>query len=171
MGSRYARVALVLLNLALLSAIVFLVQHAVRRRPATAYTGPLPRELAVEAGGRAAVADPSREIGEALDPPPPVTGASSEVVPPPAVVDPAALAGRYRLLLVSEDRQDPERSTAIVASSSGGQQRTVMIGDDLDGYEVVALEVQVDGNERRALLVARRGDQRQELRTERSPRP
>ncbi|MBX3472648.1 MAG: hypothetical protein KF878_37830 [Planctomycetes bacterium] len=170
MGSRYARVALVLLNLALLSAIVFLVQHAVRRRPATAYTGPLPRDLAVEAGGRAAVADPSREIGEALDPPPPVTE-TSEVTPPPPVVDPAALAGRYRLLLVSEDRQDPERSTAIVASSSGGQQRTVMIGDDLDGYEVVALEVQVDGNERRALLVARRGDQRQELRTERSPRP
>ncbi|MCO5170552.1 MAG: hypothetical protein M9894_29815 [Planctomycetes bacterium] len=169
MGSLRARVALVLLNLALLSAIVFLVQHAVRRRPATDLGGPLPRELAVEASGRAATGDPSREIGAALDPSRPQPASTAATPPPP--VDEGALRARFRLLLVSEDRADPGRSTAIVASTSGGQQRTVMVGDDLDGYEVVQLGVEVDGQERRALLVVRRGEERQELRTERSPRP
>jgi hypothetical protein len=165
-GSR-ARFALVLLNVALFGAIVYLGQHAARRATADhEVAGPLPVEYAVADGRGEATSDPSREIGAQLDRPlPPV------VAPGPGPTEqPPALATKFRLLLVSEDRQDPSRSTAIVASSAGDQ-RTVTVGDQLDGFGIVHIGVHGEGDERRARLVAARGEERVTLQTERSPRP
>lgn len=164
MGSLRARGALVLLNLVLLAAIVWLVQQAVRRAaPLAPLAGPSPVEYAVDGAPSGPAGDPSDEIGAALDRP----LVPDEHDETPAVVGPGEvpLASRFRLLLVSEDRDDPARSTAIVASSSGDQ-RTVTIGDRLGDHEVVHMGVEVAGNERQALLVVERDGRREELRTE-----
>lgn len=166
MGSLRARGALVLLNLVLLATIVWMVQHAVRRSTPAPVEGPLPVhspvDYAVDAGARGPIADPSAEIGAALDRPLPPIEEAAPVVEPE---DAPPLAGRFRLLLVSEDPEDPARSTAIVASSSGDQ-RTVTIGDQLGDHEVVHIGVDSSGHERQAVLVVERDGRRHELRTE-----
>lgn len=162
MSSLRARAALVLLNLTLLSTIVWLVEQGVRRSIDVAVASPLPVEYAVDAGARGPVTDPSKEIGAALDRPLP-SDVEPAVVDAGPVVSP--LAERFRLLLVSEDRDDPARSTAIVASPAG-EQRTVMVGDHLEDHEVVRIGVESVGNDRQAVLVVEHDGERHELRTE-----
>lgn len=161
-GSR-ARIALVLLNLGLFAAIVYLGQHGVRRAAHADSPGPLPVEYAVQPQPTAA-GDPSREIGAQFDPPIVVERREQGEVAP-------LVTARFKLLLVSEDREDPTRSTAIVASTTGDQQRTVAVGDLLDGFGIVHIGVHGDGDERRATLIAEREGERVTLQTERGARP
>jgi len=168
--SRRARVALVLLNLTLLGSVVWLGKHALQplAQPAE-LDGARPLAYALDGGAH----DPdhlrgdlSKQIGAELDRPRPPE-AVAPAGPPPA--PPAALGSSYRLLLVSEDRDDPARSTAIVGAT-GGPQRTVMIGEDLGGFMIIHIGVEAEGDRCRGVLTGERGGQREDLRTEGSPR-
>lgn len=171
MSSLRARGALVLLNLALLSTIVWLVAHAVRRATTVAVLGPSPVEYAIDTARKdEPAADAPSAISAALDPPQPPVEPTAAVAPTAARAPEGEppLSARFRLLLVSEDREDPGRSTAIVASP-GGFQRTLTVGDRLEDHEVVHIGLEVDGEERHPLVVVERDGRRQELRA--APRP
>lgn len=168
MDSLRARAALVLLNLTLLGGVVWLGRHALQPAPEPVeLEGSRPVAYALEGGAaRAERGDLPRTIGQELDRPlPPAEAAPAGPPPPP----PAALASSYRLLLVSEDRDDPRRSTAIVGATAGNQ-RTVMVGEDLDGFEIIHIGLEGEGDETRGVLTGERDGQREDLRTERSPR-
>jgi hypothetical protein len=164
--TRRARIALVLLNVALLAAIVWLAQHAVRHVSSVEVPpGPLPTQLAVEGAPAGPASDPSGAVGAALDRPLPPPALAIDDRPPPVVKVPP-LGDRFRLLVVFENREDPARSTAIVAARSG-EQRTLACGDTLEGRTVVGVAVFGEGDERRAVLVLERDGEREVLRTER----
>lgn len=169
MSSLRARVALVILNLGLLGSVIWLGKHALQPipQPAELAGAPANRPLsyALGDGARAERGDLPEEIGAELDRPRPVEAAPSGPPPPP----PAALRSGFRLLLVSEDRDDPSRSTAIVGATAGTQ-RTVTIGEDLGGFEIIHIGLEGEGDACRGVLTGERDGQREDLRTAGSPR-
>jgi hypothetical protein len=163
-----ARVALVLLNLTLLGGVVWLGRHALRPAPEPVeFEGSRPVAYALDGGAvRGERGDLPTTIGQELDRPLPPAPAPPSGPPPPP---PAALGAGYRLLLVSEDRDDPRRSTAIVGATAGTQ-RTVMIGEELDGFEIIHIGLEGEGDATRGVLTGERDGRREDLRTERSTR-
>lgn len=90
-----------------------------------------------------------REIDRAAPPPAPVQPTGPAVPERPS--SPTDLSTIYELVMCSFDPNTPERSSCVLRDRRGspdGPQRMVGVGDDLDGYRVLEINITGDNENR-----------------------
>lgn len=176
MSTNHYRAALCVVNVGLVVAIAALGLRTWTGAPSPANETPpadfkpVMYEIRSEGGMRSSV-DEHRvtwlELDKPLPPPPPVTPASTGPVQP-TVQD---LTRLYTLVMASYNEPDPDLSSFTIQGRDG-QQRTFSKGDSFDGYVVVDIQVQGDGDGREAIVtVESRGGGRDTIRLQRRGPP
>jgi hypothetical protein len=145
-----ANVVLVAL-IALLGARTFVGTAAPANESPPVDFDPLKYEIKNEGGQRSSVDEHAptwQELDRPLPPPPPPT--QVDVGPPPAPT-PQDLSRLYTLVMASFNERDPSLSSMIIQGRDGAQ-RTYAVGDSFDGYQVVDIRIQGDGDTREAIV-------------------
>ncbi|MCO5171184.1 MAG: hypothetical protein M9894_33180 [Planctomycetes bacterium] len=156
MSASHYRAILVLVNVGLVAAMAALGVRTFRGVPAPpsetppADFSPVRYEIRSEGGHRSSV-DEHRVTWQALDKPLPPAMPSQPVELAPAQPTPQDLSRNYTLVMASFNERDPALSSFIIQGRDGNQ-RTFSQGDSFDGYEVLDIRVQGDGDEREAVV-------------------
>ncbi|MCW8141295.1 MAG: hypothetical protein KIT58_20525 [Planctomycetota bacterium] len=156
MSASHYRLGLALLNVALVGAIGALGVRTFRGVPAPsaetppADFSPVRYEIQSEGGQRSSV-DEHRVTWQALDKPLPPVMPTQPVELAPSQPTPQDLSRNYTLVMASFNERDTALSSFIIQGRDGNQ-RTFSKGDSFDGYEVLDIRVQGDGEEREAIV-------------------
>jgi hypothetical protein len=102
---------------------------------------------------------PERRPDPVVQPPP------ENPNPPPVVQTPQDLASLYELLIVQEN-PDPSRSAFMIRNRRGGNPKVYGVGDSVDGYRVVSVDVVREGE---AVVVVDNRGRDEEIRFVRPP--
>lgn len=108
-------------------------------------------EIKQDGGPRSSVDEHSvtwQELDRALPPPPPTTAVDVGPTGPPTPQD---LSRLYTLVMASYNERAPDLSSFIIQGRDGNQ-RTFSIGDSFDGYRVVDIKIEGDGDGREAIV-------------------
>ncbi len=121
-------------------------------------------------GNQGSSLDQFRVVAQILDrperPPDPVVAPPPQNPnPTPVVQTPQDLASIYELLIVQEN-PDPSRSAFMVRSRRGGAPKVYGVGDSVDGYRVIRIDVVREGE---AVVVVDNRGRDEEIRFVRPP--
>lgn len=176
MTTTHYRAALSALNVVLVLGIAGLGWRTFKGAPLPANEtppadfNPVNYEIRSEGGQRSSVDEHRvtwQEMDKPLPPPPPMTPVSTG----PAQPTPQDLTRLYTLVMASFNERDPELSSFIIQGRDGSQ-RTFSKGDSFDGYVVVDIRVQGEGDTREAIVtVESRGGGRDTIRLQRRGPP
>lgn len=156
MSTNHYRAALCVLNLGLVVAIAALGLRTWRGAPSPpsetppADFRPIMYEIRSEGGMRSSVEEHRvtwQELDKPLPPPPPMMPTEAAPTQP----TPQDLTRLYTLVMASYNARNPELSSFIIQGRDGVQ-RTFCKGDSFDGYVVVDIQVQGDGDSREAIV-------------------
>lgn len=148
---------LVLANVALVAGITVLGVRTFKGvAPHPAETppedfSPVRYEIASEGGQRSSVGEHQvtwQELDRPLPPPAPITPVD---LGPAADPTPQDLSRNYRLLMASYNERDRELSSFIVQGRDNVQ-KTFAINDTFDGYKVIDITVEGQGDTREAVV-------------------
>lgn len=170
------RALLVLVNVALVAAIAVLGVRTFRGvAPPAAETppadfSPVRYEIASEGGQRSSINEHQItwvELDRPLPPPAPITPVEIGPVDP----TPQDLSRNYTLLMASYNERDRELSSFIVQGRDNVQ-KTFAINDTFDGYKVIDIKVEGQGDTREAVVtVESRSGSRDTIRLRRQGPP
>lgn len=166
MNTTHYRTALCVLNVVLVAAIVWLgvrtwtgVAPPSNELPPADFN-PVNYEIRSEGGQRAAVDEHRvtwQELDQPLPPPPP----SQPVEIRPSQPTPQDLSRQYTLVMASFNEPDPALSSFTIQGRDGSQ-RTFSHGDSFDGYVVIDIRVQGEGDTREAIVTVEGGGGRRD---------
>ncbi len=156
MSTTQLRAALSVANILLVAAIAWLGVRTFKGAPPAANQtppadfNPVNYEIRSEGGQRSSVDEHRvtwQELDKPLPPPPPVMPVETGPVQPTA----QDLTRLYTLVMASFNERDPELSSFIIQGRDGSQ-RTFSTGDSFDGYVVVDIRVEGEGDTREAIV-------------------
>jgi hypothetical protein len=177
MNSTQVRGLLAVVNVALVGAIFALgvrtfrgVEPGPSEKPPADFD-PRMYEIKQDGGPRSSV-DEHRvtwlQLDRAAPPPPPSAAVDVGPTGPPTPQD---LSRLYTLVMASFNERAPDLSTFIIQGRDGTQ-RTFSIGDSFDGYRVMDIKIEGDGEAREAIVtVQSTGGTRDTIRLRRKSQP
>jgi hypothetical protein len=162
MSTNQLRALLSLVNVALIAMIALLGVRTFRGSPPgpgespPADFNPILYQVQSEGGQHSSV-DEHRVTWQQLDrplpPPPPPTPVQQAPTGPPTPQD---LSRLYTLVMASFNPSDPALSSFIIQGRDG-QQRSFSVGDSFDGYQVMEIDINGDGDAREAVVTVQSG--------------
>lgn len=123
---------------------------------------PLRYDIKSEGGQRSSVDQHAvswQELDRPLPPPAPVAA----IEQPTGPVTPQDLSRIYTLKMASYNPDDPSRSSFVVQGGPANSERCLGIGDSFDGYDVVEIIVEGEGDQRRAVVTVENAGRRETI--------